>query len=364
MLDKDKEYALKKGSVITINSYSFVSFQLDKENVTHVLKITDLSIIGYHNYETEDIDNINSLSRSTSTQLVIEETCTHTIKELAPRLSTTQWSIKVKVTNKSPIREFTNRQNGNHGRTMRLQLRDHTGQIEMVVFNDQCDIFDELQLNNCFLIKNGEIKFSKASCRAWPNELSVIYDIIVTKNTTCEPCKDIFLSARLETFKNQNDDKIVQSINTYQKFTPLSELILKPANSFVDVIGVVEDVGDLKSITKKHKTTPLRNFKIVGPTNSIINVAVWGDEAEQFNIIKGSIVVLNNVQLTNYGGISLSVIRASKMTEMQLSESSSRLIKELHEWYKNTWTNTKKNQDNAAEKCDEPLVHSKKIRLS
>jgi hypothetical protein len=52
------------------------------------------------------------------------------------------------------------------------------------------------------------------------------------------------------------------------------------------------------------------------------------------------------------------------MTEMQLSESSSRLIKELHEWYKNTWTNTKKNQDNAAEKCDEPLVHSKKIRLS
>lgn len=365
LLDESKECALKKGSVITLNSYSFVSFQLEKEKVTHVLKIIDLSIIGYHNH-IEDIDKLNSLSRSASRQLVIEESCTHTIKELAPRLSTSQWSIKVKVTNKSPIREFTNRQNGNHGRTMRLQLRDHTGQIEMVVFNDQCEKFNELQLNSCFLIKNGEIKFSKASCRAWPNELCVIYDIIVTKTTTCEPCKEIFMLAPLETVKNQYDDQIVQatSSNKYQKFTPLNELILKPANSFVDVMGVIEDVGDLKSITKKNKTTPLRNFKIVDTTNLIVNVAVWGDEAEQFNKTKGSIVVLNNVQLTNYGGISLSVIRASKMIELQFNESCSRLIKELYEWYMNTWINAKKIQDDHAEKSDESLPHSKKIRLS
>jgi len=366
ILDKDKENGLKKGSVITVNSYTFVNFKLDKENVTHVLKIVDLSLIGFQPDNDDDKDKINSLVRSTSTQLVIQEPCSHSIKDLAPKLSNTQWSIKVKVTNKSPIREFTNRQNGNHGRTMRLQLRDHSGQIEMVVFNDQCDRFDQVQLNSCFLIKYGEIKYSKASCRAWPNELSVIYDIVATKNTSCEPCQEPILCAPIEKAVHQKDDLTLQSnsCKINQKFTPLNELILKPANSFVDVIGVIEEVGEMRSISKKNKTTPLRNFKIVDATNSIVNVAVWGDEAQTFNKAKGCIMVLNNVQLTNYGDISLSVMRASKMIEMQVNENCLRIIKELNDWYIHKWTNTQKFQDDNAENNDESSHDSKRIRLS
>ena len=254
----DDSFCLKKGSVITINSYSFVNFFVEKEVVNHVLKLKDLSLIGYFEIINDDKQliekELEKLSQSSS-QLVIDESNSYTVNQLTPKLSNTNWSIKVTVTNKSQVKEFTNRLNGNNGKTMRLQLRDHTGQVEMVVFNDQCERFSTLELNNCYLIRNCDIKFSKAACRAWPNELSVIYDIIATKNSNFEQCKqpfDITLSKQVE---NQSHDSNIQSPSSlykkYQKFTPLNELILKPANSFVDVIGAIEQVGDLKSIVKK-----------------------------------------------------------------------------------------------------------------
>jgi hypothetical protein len=69
------------------------------------------------------------------------------------------------------------------------------------------------------------------------------------------------------------------------------------------------------------------------------------------------------VQLTNYGGISLSVIRASNLIEMQVNESCSRLIRELYEWYTKHRINAKQIDDNDAKEIDESQPNSKKIRL-
>jgi DNA polymerase III alpha subunit len=336
-LEEKCNQMLKIGSVITINSFSFINFRIENESVRHVLSITDLSLIGHYQNQIEetikDNQEIEKLTKSTSAQLILDESSSHTINELAPRLSSANWSIKVKVTNKSPIREFTNRQNGNNGKTMRLQLRDHTGQIEMVVFNDLCERFDELQLNRTYLFRNGEIKFSKASCRAWPNELCVIYDLIATKQTEFSNIKEADDMKFPESVRCHQKIESPLASKKYQKFTPLNELILKSANSYVDVIGVITEISELKSITKKNKTTLLRNFKILDSTNVPVNVAIWGDEAQHFSKTVDSIIVLNNVQLTNYGGISLSVLRASNMIEMQISGSSCTLVKELSEWY-------------------------------
>ncbi len=363
----DDAFCLKKGSVITINSYSFVNFLGDKDIINHVLKLKDLSLIGYLeliNEDKEQVQNeLDKLSQSSS-QLVIEDPNTYTVNQLTPKLSSTNWSIKVTVTNKSPVKEFTNRLNGNNGKTMRLQLRDHTGQVEMVVFNDQCERFNTLIINNCYLIRNCEIKFSKAACRAWPNELSIIYDMIATKNSEFEQCKQPFNITLSKQVENQIHDSNTQSpsllYNKYQKFTPLNELILKQANSFVDVIGAIEEVSDLKSIVKKNKKTLLRNLKIVDVSKTIINVAIWGDEAEQFKLPVGSILVLNNVQLTNYGGISLSVLRASKMIEMQVTNTSSSILKELSMWYRKEWKNVDDIQEDDKEILESPNTSKRK----
>ena len=89
-------------------------------------------------------------------------------------------------------------------------------------------------------------------------------------------------------------------------------------------------------------------------------MAIWGDEAEQFELPVGSILVLNNVQLTNYGGISLSVLRASKMIEMQVTNTSSSILKELSVWYRKEWKNVYETQENDKEILESPNTCKRK----
>ena len=63
------------------------------------------------------------------------------------RILLQRWSIKVRVTNKSNIRTWSNARG--EGRLFSVDLIDQTGEIKASGFNDQCDKFyDLLQIEN------------------------------------------------------------------------------------------------------------------------------------------------------------------------------------------------------------------------
>lgn len=58
-----------------------------------------------------------------------------------------KWSIKARVTNKSPIRTYSNARG--EGKLFNVELLDATGEIKMAGFNEQCDKFyDLLQIDH------------------------------------------------------------------------------------------------------------------------------------------------------------------------------------------------------------------------
>ena len=80
------------------------------------------------------------------------------------------------------------------------------------------------------------------------------------------------------------------------------------------------------------KPLSLRNIIITDKTFQKISVAIWGKQAEEFEMSKGSVIMLKECQVTNYEGLSLSVLMKSVMLEMFASNNIS-YVSELIEWW-------------------------------
>ncbi len=118
------------------------------------------------------------------------------------------------------------------------------------------------------------------------------------------------------------------AINSEQflEFTKLDQLSSKELYSFINVMGVILSIDpNLKQIESKSSPgTPLNfiNFKLGDTTLNEVYVAMWGAEAENFNYSPGTVLKIEKVKLTNYGGFTLSVLRHSKVeniTDLEIS---------------------------------------------
>jgi hypothetical protein len=84
---------------------------------------------------------------------------------------------------------------------------------------------------------------------------------------------------------------------------------------------VIFSIENIETIYKKidykknsfwdQESRPLKkiNFKLIDCTHTYINVAIWNEQAETFrnDFKKGDIILVDNAELSDYGGRSLSV---------------------------------------------------------
>jgi ssDNA-binding replication factor A large subunit len=127
---------------------------------------------------------------------------------------------------------------------------------------------------------------------------------------------------------------------------------------------IVVDVEDVCEQTFKDSNNKLaiRRIYIADHTNSRIAVSFWGDQAIDFQMDIGSVIVLNGVKLTNYNGLSLSVIKVTYVYDKTYAQNSPR-IQILKDYWQEKSDSDIKNYNNITTDYSN-TNYSKKRRLN
>jgi len=210
----------------------------------------------------------------------------HGISSLNPYQN--KWSIKVRVTNKSAIRTYSNARG--EGKLFNFEMIDKTGEIRCSGFNEQVDKFyDMLQIDHVYMISRAQLKTANKQYSKLNND----YEMTMGNDTVIEPCSE------------ETDEVPQQTLNIIS----LSQLSEKAANELVDVIGVVKACGEVATIVTKATNRELtkREVTLVDDSNCSISCTLWGKQAEDFEGTDNPVVLIKGAKLGDYNGRNLSV---------------------------------------------------------
>lgn len=266
---------------------------------------------------------------------------------------------------------------------VRVLFRDDAGRrVEMVAFGATYSaILLALELNTTYLVEDAHVQMSRETTRLFKHANNIAFDLSLNANTKFRKLDVVksSSSSSTTTFKtttssfsdlNNNDTSFIneelqphkpQTTNNTTNFsspsaatatvnsttTPsssnylaslpkLNELYLKESKLLVNILAIIESVDhEIKLQKINSKNLKLRNFFIIDPSGIKIRVAVWGKEAESFQFVPGNIVFFKQIQITNYNGISLSVMRVTLMTPMDSLSNTNPTVMSYSSWWQN-----------------------------
>jgi len=200
------------------------------------------------------------------------------------------WKIKVRCTRKDTIRHYSN-QKGD-GKLFGVDLLDkHGTEIRAVAFNEAADKFYSIFEKNCvYIISKGQVRLARKGFSHITNDYSI------TLNTDAEVVP-------------VNDDQHEIEQQKY-KFIKISDIQQVEPKQFVDVIGIILDVGPISTImsSRDDKELKRRNLKITDQTAKI-DVTLWNKDAEDLNeeaCKENAVIALKGAKVSAFGGRSLS----------------------------------------------------------
>ncbi|KAI8913069.1 hypothetical protein DFJ77DRAFT_466661 [Powellomyces hirtus] len=217
--------------------------------------------------------------------------CIFPIKTLSPYQN--KWTIKARLVNKSDVRHWDNARG--QGKLFSCTFVDESGEIRATGFNDAVNVFyDMLEEGKVYYISKAPIKPAKKQFSNVQNE----YEMTIEPQSTITLCTDA---------------KDVPGVR--YNFVPLDKLNEVEANSMIDVIGVVKDVGNLSDLVSKTTQKPFkkRDLTIVDQSQYEVRMTIWGQQAETFEPHDNPIVAAKGVKLGDFGGRSLSLMGTSSM---------------------------------------------------
>ena len=215
----------------------------------------------------------------------------HAIASLTPYQN--RWRIRARVTQKSGIRTWSNSRG--EGKLFSVNLLDESGEIRATGFNDAVDKYYEmLELNKIYFVSKGTLKTANKQY----SNLSNDYEMTFNADTTVELC---------------NEDVDLPSVKF--DFTKINELDSKTPGNQVDLIGVVKSCGDIGTVIGKasQKEITKREIQLCDQSGMVVNVTLWGSEAQSFDGSSNPVLAVKGVRLSDYGGRSASVLASSQM---------------------------------------------------
>ncbi len=110
----------------------------------------------------------------------------------------------------------------------------------------------------------------------------------------------------------------------------------------MNVVGLIIEIDEeVRYIKSKHfEALSVRNFLISDQSKKTIKCAIWGNQADDFNIPIGTVIKIEQAKLTTYGGYSLSILRTSIIKN--ISHLDNNIVKNLIEDFETNNLNTKK----------------------
>ncbi|KAI9460036.1 replication factor-a protein [Russula earlei] len=201
------------------------------------------------------------------------------------------WRIKVRVVQKSDIRHYSNQRG--EGRLFSVTLMDDSGEIKGTAWNTMVDeLFERLQENRVYFVSKARVNLAKKKFSTVSND----YELSLDRGTEIEECHDV-------------DVPVIR-----YNFVDLQGLQGLEKDAVCDVLVVVKDVGDLAEImTRNNKMTQKRDLTVVDNTKFSSRLTLWGKQAEQFNSSSDSVIAFKGVRVSEYNGLSLSLLSSGSM---------------------------------------------------
>ena len=223
-----------------------------------------------------------------------------------------KWTIKARVTSKSDIKTWHNK-NG-EGKLFSVNLLDDSGEIKATAFNDQCDAFFDL-------FTEGNVYYISTPCSVRPakrqfSNVNNDYELSFERGTIVE--KVILMNESLKTDTDSNDQAEEQSDVPQMRFnfTTIGNLQSIEKDAVIDTIGILKEVAETSEIISKTTQKPYykRELTLVDNTNFSVRLTIWGNAASSFEVPLESVVAFKGVKVSDFGGRSLSLLSSGTMS--------------------------------------------------
>lgn len=214
------------------------------------------------------------------------------IEALSPYAN--KWTIKARCTHKGEVKHW-HKKNG-EGKLFSLNLLDETGEIRATGFNEQCDnLYEVFQENMVYYISSPcKVQIAKKQFSNLNND----YELTFERDTLVEKAED--------------QDSVPQ---VRFNFTSISDLQTVEAQTTIDTIGVLKEVGEVSQITSKTTSKPYdkRDLTLVDHSGYSVRLTVWGNSATNFDVPDESVIAFKGVKVSDFGGRSLSLLSSGTM---------------------------------------------------
>jgi hypothetical protein len=119
---------------------------------------------------------------------------------------------------------------------------------------------------------------------------------------------------------------------SYTKLDAIKNNLKK--NEWVNTMGVLVSVGKCESayVTTNRSRVEVRRIDILDESQTKMSVALWGAQAQNFSSPIGCILILHNVKIAYFNGISLSIYQHSQIVEYNHVFNNSN-AQALKHWY-------------------------------
>jgi replication factor A1 len=211
-----------------------------------------------------------------------------------------RWTIRVRVTNKTPIKTWHN-QSG-EGRLFSVNLLDETGEIRATIFHSIGEQFDSLYE----LFTEGNVYYISSPCQVKMankrfTNVDNDYELTFERDTRVEKAEG-------------EDAAVIPQIQF--NFTSIADMAAVENNKTTDVIGILKEVGEVSQIVSKTTSKPYdkRELTIVDESLTQIRLTVWGAQAQSFDAPIESVLAFKGVKVSDFGGRSLSLLSSGSMT--------------------------------------------------
>ncbi|XP_021443678.2 replication protein A 70 kDa DNA-binding subunit isoform X1 [Oncorhynchus mykiss] len=196
-----------------------------------------------------------------------------------------KWTIRARVTNKSNIRTWSNSRGD--GKLFYMEIVDESGEIRVTAFTQEVDKFYSIiETGKVFYISKGSLKIANKQYSSLKND----YEMTLNGESTIIPCEDT------------QDVPMVQC-----NFVSIADLQAREKDTILDVIGVCKSVSDVTRLnTKNNREVSKRTLNLMDQSGKLVEVTLWGEEAETFDGSGQPILAIKGAKLSDYGGRSLS----------------------------------------------------------
>eukprot|EP00826_Nyctotherus_ovalis_P057482 TRINITY_DN7860_c0_g1_i2.p1 TRINITY_DN7860_c0_g1~~TRINITY_DN7860_c0_g1_i2.p1 ORF type:complete len:426 (+),score=73.15 TRINITY_DN7860_c0_g1_i2:275-1552(+) len=210
-----------------------------------------------------------------------KETVIVPLKYLKPSLS--DWTVRVRLTNKGQVKLFKRPQSKSNDRLLSLEFIDREGtKITGILFRDGITTYERfLQIGNCYQISKGQIKVANKKYTSVEHE----YCITLDESSLIERIPD--------------DPLIKQVTHNFAKLLEIQEL---PIEKLVDIIGIVDRVGEVTSAYKSDEGfVDRRSVHLYDEDKQLIELTLWRSLAKE-SLARGQIIGVRNVRIGEFNG--------------------------------------------------------------